>query len=202
MLDLSRLSPAQRRVALAGDGPLLVLAGPGSGKTTALAARVACLVAYRHVPPASVLAITFTTAAARALRARLQGVLGRRGGEVDVATFHSLGLRVVRRWGDVLGYGPRPPAVYDRRDARALLAQACGAVGLDLERWLPAGVAGALDRFRLSGHAPFAQQQRPVLDSVPAGGGAGELPPPCSPSWRTPTRSRCGGARRWTSRRC
>jgi DNA primase catalytic core len=177
VLDLSRLSAAQRRVALAGDGPLLVLAGPGSGKSTALAARVACLVAYRHVPPASVLAITFTTAAARALRARLQGVLGPRGGEVDVATFHSLGLRVVRRWGDALGYGLRPPAVYDRRDARALLAQACGAVGLDPERWLRAGIAGALDRFRLSGHAPFAQQ-RPVLDGVPAGGGAGDLAPP------------------------
>src|SRR5262245_8265802 len=178
VLDLSRLSPAQRRVALAGDGPLLVLAGPGSGKTTALAARVACLVAYRHVPPASVLAITFTTAAVRALRDRLQGVLGPRGREVDVATFHSLGLRVVRRWGDALGYGPRPPAVYDRQDTRALLVQVCGAVGLDPERWMPAGLAGALDRFRLAGHAPSSRYPHPAPEGVPGGLDAGGLPRP------------------------
>lgn len=149
MLDLSRLSPGQRRVVLAGDGPLLILAGPGSGKTTTLAARIAYLIAYRHVAPASVLAITFTTAAARELHVRLEGVVGARSREVDVATFHALGLRIVRQWGAALGFGPCPPAVYDRSDARALLAQAAGATGIDVERWPPGPLGAALDRYRL-----------------------------------------------------
>jgi DNA helicase-2/ATP-dependent DNA helicase PcrA len=89
VLDLSRLTDEQRRVVLAPDGPLLVVAGPGSGKTTALAARAAYLVTARQVGPASVLALTFTSAAARALRERLTRILGAPGQAVGVATFHS-----------------------------------------------------------------------------------------------------------------
>ena len=89
MLDLSRFTPEQRQVVVAPDGPLLVLAGPGSGKTTTLAARVAYLVAARGVGPRSVLALAFTTGAARELRALLAGVVGRAGAEVDVTTFHA-----------------------------------------------------------------------------------------------------------------
>src|SRR5437899_12008038 len=103
MLDLSRLSNAQRECAIAGDGPLLVVAGPGSGKTTVLAARAAYLVAARQVGPASVLALTFTTAAARELRARLARVLGAPGEATGVATFHGHGLRIVRQWRAELG---------------------------------------------------------------------------------------------------
>src|SRR5438067_3886651 len=98
MLDLSRLSPAQREAALAGDGPLLILAGPGSGKTTVLAARIAYLIAARSVAPVSVLALTFATKAARELRARLVGLLGDDGRGVDVATFHAFGLRMIQQW--------------------------------------------------------------------------------------------------------
>ena len=90
MFDLDRLSPEQRAVVLAEDGPLLVVAGPGSGKTTTLAARVAYLVQVRGIPPAAVLVITFTTAAAHALRCRLGAIMGGAAGEVDVTTFHAL----------------------------------------------------------------------------------------------------------------
>src|SRR5690242_15667424 len=123
MLDLSRLSPEQQRIVLAGDGPLLVMAGPGSGKTTTLAARIAYLVAVRGVAPASVLAITFTAAAAHMLRRRLQSMLGGPGSAVDVATFHALGLRIVRRWSGTLGF-TGPPVVYGTAAARALLRDA------------------------------------------------------------------------------
>ncbi|MCC6176194.1 MAG: UvrD-helicase domain-containing protein, partial [Chloroflexi bacterium] len=67
MLDLSRLSPEQLRAVLAADGPALIVAGPGSGKTTVLAARIAYLILSRQVPPTSILALTFGTKAAREL---------------------------------------------------------------------------------------------------------------------------------------
>jgi DNA helicase-2/ATP-dependent DNA helicase PcrA len=151
VLDLRRLTPEQRRVVLAPDGPLLVVAGPGAGKTTVLAARAAYLVAARHAPPATVLALTFTAAAARQLRARLVGVLGEPGRAVEVGTFHSFGLRVVRCWPGALGYADGRVRVYDQADAAALLREAAGAVGLDASHWRPADLRRALERHRLGG---------------------------------------------------
>ena len=113
MLDLSHLSSEQRDVVLALDGPILVLAGPGSGKTTLLAARIAYLVGARSVPPTSILAVTFTTKAARELRERLEGVIGEGADLVDITTFHALGLRIVRQWAGRLGFGIDPVSVYD-----------------------------------------------------------------------------------------
>src|SRR5919205_356652 len=102
---LDAFSPQQREVVQAGEGPLSILAGPGSGKTTALAGRIAYLVEERDVPPSSVLAITFTTAAAATLRQRLAGELG---------------------------FGLYPPAVYGRDGARAVLRDVATGIGLEL----------------------------------------------------------------------
>lgn len=127
-----RLTPAQRAIATAPDGPLAVVAGPGAGKTATLAARAAHL-AYpgRRAPP-RVLALTFTTAAAGALRARLDALLGNVAGNVEVSTFHAFGLGVIRRWWAELGFTGGPPAVCDAATARDLLATtlvASGGVG-------------------------------------------------------------------------
>src|ERR671923_2586714 len=127
---LARFSPQQCAVITAGDGPLSILAGPGSGKTTTLAGRIAYLVSERDVPPTSILAITFTTAAAATLRNRLETVLGPAATRVDIRTFHSFGLRVVRTWSEELGFGQLPPAVYGREDARAVLSEAVRELGL------------------------------------------------------------------------
>jgi DNA helicase-2/ATP-dependent DNA helicase PcrA len=154
VLDLTRLTDEQRRVVLAPDGPLLVVAGPGSGKTTVLAGRVAHLVADRGVGPATVLALTFTTAAARELRARLVRVLGEPGRAVEVGTYHSFGLRIVRQWSEELGYGPGPLAVYDHGDALRLLRQAAAEAGVDADRWPPGEFWRALERHRLGGDDP------------------------------------------------
>src|SRR5919199_1875316 len=135
MLDLSRLSPAQRQAVLAGDGPLLIVAGPGSGKTTVLAARIAYLVTSRGLPPTSVLAITFATKATRELRMRLGGLLGAAARGVDVTTFHAFGLRIVRQWSETLGWGSGPLVVYGDGEARRILRDVAGEQGLDLERW-------------------------------------------------------------------
>src|ERR687886_2183597 len=157
---LDAFSPQQREVVQAGEGPLSILAGPGSGKTTALAGRIAYLVEERRVSPSSVLAITFTTAAAATLRQRLAGVLGERAAAVDIATFHALGLRIVRQWSAELGFGLYPPAVYGRDDARAVLGDVARDIGLelapergdhDVDPWSlsAAKLANAVERFRL-----------------------------------------------------
>lgn len=149
MLDLSRLSAEQRQAVLAGDGPLLIVAGPGSGKTTVLAARIAHLVTLRRVAPATVLAIAFATKAARELRTRLSILLGEQGHAVDVTTFHAFGFRIVRQWSEELGFGPGPLAVYGDADARTLLREAAGRLGLDLDGQPLAALAADLERHRL-----------------------------------------------------
>lgn len=168
-------TPAQREAVLADDGPLAILAGPGSGKTTVLAGRIAYLVRGRSVPPTSILALTFTTAAAEALRQRLAGVLGEAAQRVDITTFHALGLRVLRHWSDRLGLGPYPPAVYAAEDARAVLREAAAAFGLELQPegagqardpWAlsVARLASALERFRL--HAVETDAPTEAIDGL------------------------------------
>ena len=99
---LGALDPEQRAVAELGAGPVLVVAGPGSGKTRTLTHRVAWLVAERGVPPEGCLTITFTRRAAEELRERLIALLPERGVQVPVHTFHSLGLSLLRKHGPLL----------------------------------------------------------------------------------------------------
>lgn len=151
MLDLSRLSPEQRQAVVAGDGPLLIVAGPGSGKTTVLTARIAYLVTVRQIPPSSILAITFATKAARELRARLSGMLGEQGTAVDVMTFHAFGLRIIRQWAEELGFRSDRLKVLDDGDARRLLQEAATGLGFDLERTPVSHLTAKIERHRL-GH--------------------------------------------------
>ncbi len=102
---LDHLDPDQRAAA-AVEGPLLIVAGPGTGKTRALTHRIAHLVAERGVPPGRCLAITFTRRAAEELRQRLGALLGERADGITVATFHSLGLAIVAEQRAALGLGP------------------------------------------------------------------------------------------------
>ena len=149
MLDLARLSLEQRQAVLAPCGPLAIVAGPGSGKTTVLAARIAYLVIARHVAPDSILAVSFTTKAARELRARLVGVLGPLGREVDVTTFHAFGLRIIRHWVGELGLGPGPPIVYEEDDARSLLRDVAQRQGVDVRMVPIPTLVSRVNRYRL-----------------------------------------------------
>ena len=99
---LGALDAEQRAVAEVGSGPVLVVAGPGSGKTRTLTHRLAWLIAERGVPPEGCLTITFTRRAAQELRERLAALLPRRGAQVPVHTFHSLGLALLLEHGPVL----------------------------------------------------------------------------------------------------
>jgi uncharacterized protein (TIGR00375 family) len=103
---LDRLDPMQRVAASAPGGPLLVVAGPGTGKTRALTHRIGYLCAELGVPPAQCLAITFTRRAAEELRGRLAGLLAEAAEQVTVATFHALGLAILREHPEPAGLPP------------------------------------------------------------------------------------------------
>src|SRR5258708_26454790 len=97
-LDISHFSPSQREVVQAGDGPLSILAGPGSGKTTVLAGRIAYLVEQRGVAAATILAITFTTAAAATFRPRLLSVLSGPPHYRPLTDVHALRPLILNPW--------------------------------------------------------------------------------------------------------
>ncbi len=122
---LDHLDPDQRAAA-AVEGPLLIVAGPGTGKTRTLTHRIAHLVAERGAPPGRCLAITFTRRAAEELRQRLGALLGERAGGVTVATFHSLGLAIVREQRAALGLGPGV-RVADEVERLGILREVSGA---------------------------------------------------------------------------
>ena len=112
---VSRLNPEQARAVTTTEGPLLILAGAGSGKTRVLAHRVAYLIGVEGVKPWQILAVTFTNKAAAEMRARILALVGEQARDVAMGTFHSLCARVLRRDGTAIGIDPRF-AIYDTDD--------------------------------------------------------------------------------------
>ncbi|MBW2122288.1 MAG: UvrD-helicase domain-containing protein [Deltaproteobacteria bacterium] len=117
---LESLNPVQKEAVLQTEGPLLVFAGAGSGKTRILTYRVAYLVQEKKVPPWNIMAVTFTNKAADEMKQRVITLLGKRGERVWISTFHSAGLRILRQHIHLLGYQNRF-AVYDEQDQHRLI---------------------------------------------------------------------------------
>src|SRR3712207_6498174 len=113
---LSGLNPAQREAVEHGDGPLLILAGAGSGKTRVLTHRIAHLVLTGRAQPNEILAITFTNKAAQEMRERVELLLGRRTRAMWVMTFHAACARILRAEAARLGY-TRQFTIYDQADS-------------------------------------------------------------------------------------
>jgi len=140
---LAELNAAQREAVVAPPGPILVLAGAGSGKTRAIAYRVAYLIRERSVPPWSILAVTFTNKAAGEMRERILRLVGEPARNVSVHTFHAFCLRLLRAYGEAVGL-PKGFVVYDEEDRRALLRRVTRELGFS-ERDFPASrLAAAL----------------------------------------------------------
>jgi DNA helicase-2/ATP-dependent DNA helicase PcrA len=139
---LSDLTPAQREAVLHMEGPLLVLAGAGSGKTRVITRRVAHLL-REGVKPYHILAITFTNKAAGEMRQRIEALVP--GNRVWISTFHSLGARLLRQYGDQLGLD-RNYTIYDQADRTRLVKSALEAAGIDNVHFSPERIQAAISK--------------------------------------------------------
>ncbi len=136
---LSGLNDPQREAVTYGEGPLLILAGAGSGKTRVLTHRIAYLVATDAVKPNEILAITFTNKAAGEMRDRAELLVGRRVRAMWVMTFHAACARMLRADAHRLGY-TRQFTIYDQADSRRLVRRCLDDLGIDPKRFTPASV--------------------------------------------------------------
>lgn len=128
------LNPQQKDAALHTEGPLLILAGAGSGKTRVLTHRIAYLIGEKGVNPWNILAITFTNKAANEMRERVDGLVGGAAREILVSTFHSACVRILRRYIDRLGYD-RNFAIYDADDQLTVMKGVFKSMGLNPKQY-------------------------------------------------------------------
>lgn len=135
-MNLDYLNDRQREAVLYGDGPLLILAGAGSGKTSVLTARVAYLIKERGVDPISIVAITFTNKAAKEMKNRIIKEVGSIGYSIQISTFHSFGLRIIRENHDLLGYD-RNFTILDSDDSLTVIKKILKDLNIDSKRCNP-----------------------------------------------------------------
>lgn len=133
-IDLEGLNPAQHQAVMTTQGPLLVLAGAGSGKTRVLTFRIAHMIADEGVRPWQILAITFTNKAAAEMRERLEALLPNNIRGMWVCTFHAMCVRLLREDGERLGYGPNF-AIYDDDDSKRLVKTILSDLDIDVRQF-------------------------------------------------------------------
>jgi len=140
---LVELNPAQREAVEAISGPVLILAGPGSGKTRVITHRVAYLIRVCGVSPRHIMAVTFTNKAARAMQERLYHLVSGSIGELTLGTFHAICARILRMDGKAINIDPRF-VIYDRDDQLSLLKRGIQEIGLDPKQYAPQALASAI----------------------------------------------------------
>ncbi len=150
---LKGLNQAQREAAETTEGPVLVLAGAGTGKTRVLIARFAHIVTQGKARPWEIMAVTFTNKAANEMKARAAGFLPQAEGDWWVGTFHAIGARILRRHADVLGLGS-DFTILDGDDQTRLVRQLVQAREIDEKRWPAKLVLGVIQRWKDMGLSP------------------------------------------------
>jgi DNA helicase-2/ATP-dependent DNA helicase PcrA len=166
---LADLNPAQREAVLATEGPLLVIAGAGSGKTRVLTYRVAHLINAIGAKPNEILAITFTNKAAGEMRERLERLLGRSGRGLWILTFHAACGRILRREAQRLGYRSNF-TIYDQADQIRLVKQCLEELERDPKRFTPRGIHNQIShaKDRLIGPDEYTNQVQSFYDQTVA----------------------------------
>jgi DNA helicase-2/ATP-dependent DNA helicase PcrA len=174
---LSQLNPQQREAVTSSDGPLLILAGAGSGKTRVIAHRIAYLIAERGVWPRNILAVTFTNKAAEEMRNRVNKLLEglELGSAPIISTFHSLCVRILRRDIEALQAGyTRSFTIYDQDDTVRLTRNCLRDLGMDDKQLAPRSVQAAIsaaknrgeDAETFAARAQFVDERRASIASV------------------------------------
>ncbi|HET6954749.1 MAG TPA: DNA helicase PcrA, partial [Acidimicrobiales bacterium] len=156
---LAGLNPVQSDAVTHAEGPLLVVAGAGSGKTRVLTHRIAHLIRNEGVSPFEILAITFTNKAADEMKSRVAALVGPVAEKMWVSTFHSACVRILRRDADKLGF-PRQFTIYDQADAVRLTGYVIRDLGLDTKRFPPRSVHATISAAKNDGIEAEAYAQR------------------------------------------
>ncbi len=164
------LNPEQRAAVEATEGPLLVLAGAGTGKTRVLTTRIAHILASGLAYPSQILAVTFTNKAAREMRERIGSLIGSAvEGMAWLGTFHAIGVKILRRHVELVGLKPGF-TILDDDDQVRLLKQVLEAAGVDKDRWPARQLAGLIDGWKNKGLTP---DKVPAADALSFAGGKG-----------------------------
>lgn len=150
---LSKLNPQQREAVIHTDGPLLILAGAGSGKTRVLTTRMAYLLREKNLHPQQLFAVTFTNKAAGEMKERVEHLIGASAGGLWVATFHSACLRILRRHAALIGYKP-DFSIYDSQDQLQLIHQCLEELRLNPKMIHPKAVATRINGAKNHGVNP------------------------------------------------
>lgn len=171
---VQRLNEPQREAVLTTEGPLLVLAGAGSGKTRMLTSRIAYLISEKHVQSWQILAVTFTNKAAGEMRDRVFGLLSEMGiaaasFQFDIGTFHSICSRILRREGHLLPY-TKPFVIYDDSDQLSLLKSIVKKMNIDEKIYSPKSFQYAINRLKcdaLTAQHPLSKTGRTIDRKLP-----------------------------------
>lgn len=142
---LTGLNREQREAVLHTEGPLLILAGAGSGKTRVLTHRIAYMIREKQVNPWNIMAITFTNKAAQEMRERVDKIVGMGSESIWVSTFHSSCVRILRRHIDLLGY-ENNFSIYDSDDQKTLMKDICKKLNIDTKLYKEKMILGAISR--------------------------------------------------------
>ena len=166
---VSHLNPEQRAAVTADDGPLLIFAGAGSGKTRVLTHRIAWLIQQGRAHPGEILAVTFTNKAAREMRVRVEQLLNLSATGIWMGTFHAIAARILRRDGGAAGIDRRF-VIYDEADRLAAVKRAMGELRLDEKRYPPSGFVHAISHAKDELQSPdeFAQAAGTHLEELAA----------------------------------
>lgn len=164
---LATLNPAQRQAVETIEGPLLILAGPGSGKTRVITHRVAYLIKVCGISPHHIMAVTFTNKAAREMRERLDQLLGQEVGALTLGTFHAICARILHREGKVMGLDPGF-VIYDDEDQLNLIKQSLQDVNLDPKQYAPRTLQSAISaaKSHLLSPEDYAQRTQSYFEEI------------------------------------
>ncbi len=162
---LERLNPPQREAVTYGDGPLLIFAGAGSGKTRVLTARIAYLIATKRVWPDRLLAVTFTNKAAKEMRARVENLVGEGAEKMWVGTFHSTAVKILRREAQRIGI-TNSFVIFDEDDTRAALRRVLDELRLDPKRYPIGALSNAISQAKNELKGPHEYPNRSYADEV------------------------------------
>lgn len=164
---LANMNPRQKEAVMHTEGPLLLMAGAGSGKTRVLTHRIAYLIEEKNVNPWNILAITFTNKAAREMKERVNQLLGSGREDVWVSTFHSMCVRILRRDVDQIGYS-RNFTIIDTSEQNTLMKRVLKELNIDPKKYDPRSILGAISNAKneLLTPADYENQQGSLFEQI------------------------------------